>query len=200
MTTAVQYRAARIAAAACLSLLAVATAGAQGDSPFTVRAIVGATSPAGSLKDQYSSGGLVGVQGSWNARNWLSVTATTMWANAPTFRTGHIADYATMWNYDAGVELRHPKVTTAIGSTWALDPFVGGGYGSRAYMLTRSISTSTTSWASYAGIGADLNRKAGRWGFRLEARDYFGSFTNPEKTLPRTNGSDLNVFLGFSYR
>lgn len=200
MTTSLQRNTARFAAVMGLTLLATAAAHAQSDSPFIARAILGATSPAGALKNQYSSGGLVGVQGSWNARNWLSVTATTMWANAPTFRTGNIADYATMWNYDAGIELRHPKVTTAIGSAWTLDPFIGGGYGSRTYMLTRSISTSTTSWASYGAIGADFNRKSGPWGFRLEARNYSGSFTNPEKTLPRRNGSDLNVFLGFSYR
>lgn len=199
MTLHFRHNAARIAAAACLTILAAGTAGAQGASPFTFRALVGATSPSGSLKNQFSSGGLVGLQGSWNARNWLSVTATTAWANAPTFRTGNIGDDATMWDYDAGVELRHPRVTAAMGS-WSLAPFVAGGYGSRTYMLTRSISTSTTSWASYGGLGVDLNRKADHLGLRLEARDYSGSFTNPEKTLPHTNGSDLNVFLGLSYR
>lgn len=186
-------------AAFALCALTAAPALAQSDNPFTGRAFFGADSPSGGIKDHYDAGGFGGVQVGYRLKSYLGLVATSTWANAPTYRAGRLPDNATAWTLDAGVEARTAKLSRSMGS-WAIEPYVGAGAGERSYLLAKTLTTSTTSPVGYGALGADLNRGNSIWGLRLEARDYFGSFNDPERIQPKQSGSDLGVALGVSIR
>lgn len=196
------FRGSRIAstfvAGLAVAMMAAFPAHAQSGQRFTGRLMAGGSQPAGGIKSRYDAGGLVGVQASYRVDRFLSITANSAWQNAPFIRADGMGDDATAWTYDVGLEGRTPSVAYTTGS-WSLQPYLGAGFGGRSYDLSKTMSTSTTSPVSYGAIGADLNH-AGMLGFRLEARDYFGSFSDPQELMPRQSGSDLSFALGVTLR
>lgn len=183
-----------------VAALAGVPAGAQESSPVTTRLIAGMVTPIGDLKDWYGSGGLAGMQATWHMKPWLATTASMSWANAPTRRRDGIPDFAVGWTYDLGLEGRVPGWKLTLGSSTDLAPFAGAGFGSRAYYLPTSMQGSTTGLAGYGAAGLDAGRRGSRWGVRFETRAYRTSFTDVQKSIARTDGTDIAWMVGIARR
>ncbi|HVZ49525.1 MAG TPA: outer membrane beta-barrel protein [Gemmatimonadaceae bacterium] len=187
-----------IVAGLAVAMISAAPARAQSDNPLTGRLMIGGSTPSGGIKDRYDAGGLVGVQASYRINKFLDVTANSAWQNAPLIRADNVGDNSTAWTIDAGLEGRMPSIARTMGSM-TIQPYIGAGWGQRSYNLSKSLGTSTTSSVTYAALGGDFNT-SGMWGFRLEARDYFGSFNDPERLTPKKSGSDLGIAIGVTLK
>jgi hypothetical protein len=168
---------ARAAAAALFALSAFTTrAAAQNavayhSNGFELRPYVGAYIPTGDQRDLLKDAVLVGGQASYRINPNFAVTGTLGWSPSED-RVTPGNEKLDLWSYDVGGELRAPSWL----QSGALDftPFVGLGAGARTYNYRDLDVDSKTNFAGYGMLGGELG--FGRFGFRLEARDYVSQF------------------------
>jgi hypothetical protein len=182
-----------------LGVMTLATARpALGQETFTGRILAGAFMPSGELKDWYTSGGVIGVEGTYRLSDRFAGTASSSWANSGSMRPDGIPAQAMAWTMSLGGEAKIPGIDRK-GQRWALTPYAGVGASTRAYYF-QTYGGSTTGFGGYGAIGADLlpvNR--GGLGVRAEIRASNVTFTDPRHSIARKSGMDLMLTLGLSW-
>jgi hypothetical protein len=158
---------------------------------FEIRPFVGAYIPTGDQSDVLKSAVLTGAQLSYAIIPNLAVTGSFAWS--PTkdkITTGdHTVD---LLQYDVGVEGRLPL--QAGTGAWTISPFVGAGLGGRTYSERDLDAGSRTTFDGYGALGADF--WAGRYGFRIEGRDYVSGFKGltGDDAVPSETRNDIGLF------
>jgi hypothetical protein len=199
-------RAATRAAAVTLTLAATvagaqtasAARGGRAGAPLAagaveVRPLVGAFVPTGAQRDLLEDAVLVGGQLAYGLNPNLAVVGTLGWApsrdrtTAAATRAGGLttgrAETVDLFQYDVGVEGRLPRAFA--GGTWTAVPFAGLGGGGRTFRY-RDLdgADAQTNVAGYGALGVELAPAAGRFGLRLEARDYVSAFRASAASAP----------------
>lgn len=142
-----------------------------------VRPFVGAYVPTGDQRDELKDAFALGTTLAYRATPALSVVGSFGWspAEAKTAAAAAAEDAAAdvdLFQYDAGLELGRDFALGA--SAWTWRPFVGVGAGARTYSYRDLDVDAETDFAGYGAAGVQFD--AGRFGLRLEARDYLSSF------------------------
>ena len=191
---------ARVVAAAVFALTAAfvpASLEAQdvrSSNGFELRPYAGAYIPTGTQRDLLKDAVLVGGQAAYRILPSLAITGTVGWAPSKD-RVTPGDQTIDLWQYDLGAELR-----AASWKTWGtLDftPFVGLGGGGRTYSYRDLDVDSKTNAAGYGVLGGELG--FGRFGIRLEARDYVSRFKPFDGSDSKTR-NDVTVASGFTLR
>jgi hypothetical protein len=199
--------------AAVVGALAAATgvAGAQsrGEVPrggqFELRPLVGALLATGAHHDLLENAVLVGGEVAYRLHRNVGVVGAVAWSpssDRTTWGTGaglHHGEDVDLYQYDLGVEGRLPG---RLGSAaWTVTPFGSLGAGGRTYRY-RDVDgvDARTNFVAYAGAGADLGPREGRWGVRVEARDYVSAFKGLRGELPeREARNDVSLVAGLTF-
>jgi len=143
-----------------------------------VRPFVGAYVPTGDQRDELKDAFALGTTLAFRATPALSIVGSFGWSPAEAKLASAAAaddDAANdldLFQYDAGLELGRDFALGA--SAWTWRPFIGIGAGARTYSFRDRNVDSETDFAGYGAAGVQFD--AGRFGFRLEARDYLSSF------------------------
>jgi hypothetical protein len=193
----------RLAAAAALAA-AVVTSAAQAQtvasvgrfgSGVEVRPFAGVYVPTGDQRDILKDAVLTGAQVSYAIVPNLAVTGSVAWS--PTTDKITAGDHTIdLFQYDVGLEGRLPlKVGTGA---WSISPFAGAGLGARTYNERDLDVDSQTNFAGYGALGADF--WAGRYGFRLEGRDYVSRFKGLAGGQEAETRNDLGLFGALTLR
>jgi hypothetical protein len=191
---------ARALAAAVFALSVLGTkataqnAVAYHSSGFELRPYAGAFIPTGKQRDLLRDAVLVGGQASYRLNPNVAVTGTVGWSPSKD-RITPGDQKLDVWQYDLGAELRAPSWVTS----GALDftPFVGLGAGARTYNYRDLDVDSKTNFAGYGMLGGELG--FGRFGFRLEARDYVSQFKPFDGGDSKTR-NDVTVATGLTFK
>lgn len=191
---------ARAAAAALFAFSAFATRGAAQDAVayhsngFELRPYVGAYIPTGDQRDLLKDAVLVGGQASYRVNPNFAITGTLGWSPSED-RVTPGNEKLDLWSYDVGGELRAPSWI----QSGALDftPFIGLGAGARTYNYRDLDVDSKTNFAGYGVLGGELG--FGRFGFRLEARDYVSQF-KPFGGGDSQTRNDITLATGLTLR
>src|SRR5690606_5911769 len=101
-------------------------------------------------------------------------------------------DKLDLFQYDAGLELGRDFTLGA--SAWNWRPFVGIGAGARTYSYRDLDVDAETDFAGYGAAGVQFD--AGRFGVRLEARDYLSSFDGLDGQLSNSSTRNDLFFTG----
>ncbi len=181
---------------AALMLAPVLAAAQPYEGPVSeVRAFGGVFLPAGHNHDEMTTAALAGAQVVLQLRETIHLLGTMSWS--PSSGKLLSADNKLdIYQYDVGAEFMAPK---AIGNGWHLGPFVGLGAGARTLHLADVPgvrSQTRTNFAGYGALGAEL--KAGRFGVRVEARDYVSQFKGLVTTENATTRNDVEVLGGLA--
>ena len=175
---------------------ATAAAGAQDAQVrrFELRSFVGAFVPAGSQKSSLNNGATLGLQGAYSFNRYFAAVGTVAWSAAED--KSFLMSDVDVYQYDLGAEAGFDKQMT---SAVTLRPFIGLGVGGRAYDYTDRNTEAQYNLAGYGGGGAQLS--IGRYGWRIEVRDYLSGFTglNGELESSETR-NDLIISSAFTVR
>lgn len=191
---------ARVVAAAVFALSAAfipTTARAQDvtvSKGFELRPYAGAYIPTGDQRDLLKDAVLVGGQASYRILPQLAITGTVGWSPSKD-RITPGDETIDLWQYDLGAELRAPSWQRW--GTIDFTPFVGLGGGGRTYNYRDLDVDSKTNVAGYGVVGSELG--FGRFGLRLEARDYVSRFKPFDGGDSKTR-NDVTVATGFTLR
>ena len=120
-----------------------------------------------SLKDAQ----LTAAQLSWLVRPSLAVTGTFGWARSRDVASAN-SPKLDVFTSDLGVEARPD--TWVLRRSLTFSPFVGAGAGVRSYNYRNLDVDATNNLAGYGAVGGELG--LGRFGLRIEARDYATGF------------------------
>lgn len=181
----------------CILSVATATPAAAQDA-FTGRLVVGAFMPSGELKDQYSTGGLLGLEGSYRINERFAATASSTWANSGGMRRDNISAAGMAWSLNIGAEAKIPGIEKK-GAKYSITPYAGVGGLSRAYYF-QTLQGSTTGMGFYGAVGADvLPVSNSGLGVRAEVRMNNAKFSNPDNSIERKSGTDLMLTLGLTW-
>ena len=191
---------ARALAAALFALSAFATRGAAQNvvayhsNGFELRPYVGAYIPTGDQRDLLKDAVLVGGQASYRINPNFALTGTLGWSPSED-RVTPGNQKLDLWSYDVGGELRAPSWI----QSGALDftPIVGLGAGARTYNYRDLDVNSKTNFAGYGVLGGELG--FGRFGLRLEARDYVSQFKPFDGSDSKTR-NDVTLATGLTLR
>ena len=190
-------RRAALAAALVGALPALAMPAAAQDAPaaraLELRPFVGAYVPTGDQRDLLEDAVLVGAQASYRVTPAFAVTGTVGWSPS-TDRITAGDQTLDVLQYDVGAELRAPD--WYAGGAVTFSPFVGIGVGGRTYSYRDLDADSRTDVAGYGAIGGDLG--FGRWGLRLEARDYVSRFEPLVGTGDAATRNDVTIAAGLT--
>jgi len=191
-----QYRRSFIALAVLLAGAAGATrAQAQGAaSGFELRPYVGAYVPTGDQRDFLKDAVLVGAQASWRFTSALALTGTVGWSPSKDRITAG-DQTLDVYQYDIGLEGR---LGNGNSSALSFTPFAGLGIGGRTYNYRDLDVESKTNVAGYGALGGELG--VGRWGLRLEARDYVSRFEPLIGTGETKTRNDITIATGITVR
>lgn len=141
-----------------------------------VRPFVGAYVPTGDQRDELKDAFALGTTLAFRATPALSIVGSFGWspaeAKTAAAAAADDADELDLFQYDAGLELGRDFALGA--SAWNWRPFVGLGAGARTYSYRDLDVDAETDFAGYGAAGVQFD--AGRFGLRLEARDYLSSF------------------------
>lgn len=159
------------------------------DPAFEVRPLVGVYIPTGDQSDIVKSAVLTGVQLSYAVIPHFAVTGTFAWSPTKDKVTAG-NETVDLFQYDLGVEGRLPK-TVGTGK-WVISPFIGAGLGGRTYDYRDLDASSETTFAGYGALGADF--WAGRYGFRIEGRDFISNFKGLSGGQSGETRNDIGVF------
>jgi hypothetical protein len=157
-----------------------------------VRPLVGVYVPTGSMRDDFRTATMLGLQGAFELSRSVHLTATTSWTrghNRFAMSTGR----TNLWQYDLGVEA---NVVRRLGERWQLHPFAGLGVGGRTYDYRAKGVATKTCTAGYGALGGELQKAA--VALRLEGRDYVSCFESPV-TGAQSTRNDVAVALGLAY-
>ena len=190
----------RAAAVALFAFSAFATKAAAQDAVayhsngFELRPYVGAYIPTGEQRDLLKDAVLVGGQASYRLNPNFALTGTLGWSPSED-RVTPGDQKLDLWSYDVGGELRAPSWL----QSGALDftPFVGLGAGARTYNYRDLDVNSKTNFAGYGVLGGELG--FGRFGLRLEARDYVSQFKPFDGGDSKTR-NDVTLATGLTLR
>ena len=192
-----QYRRSFLTAAVLLASAAgAARVQAQGTgSAFELRPYVGAYVPTGDQRDLLKDAVLVGAQASWRLTSALAVTGTVGWSPSKDRITAG-DQTLDVYQYDIGLEGRLGN--GGASSAWSFTPFAGLGIGGRTYNYRDLDVESKTNVAGYGALGGELG--VGRWGLRLEARDYVSRFEPLTGTGETKTRNDVTIVTGITVR
>jgi hypothetical protein len=157
---------------AALLSFAGAAAVAQADTGWTdteLRPFVGAFIPTGDQRHDLKSAVVVGGQLAYDLPIPMRVVGTLAWS--PSKAKEFSNDRTNVFQYDAGAEYA-PSFTPNHGVQ--LSPFIGAGLGARTYRAKDITSRSHTDFDGYGSLGTEVG--FGRFGTRLELRDYLSRF------------------------
>jgi hypothetical protein len=191
-----QYRRSFMALAVLLASAAGATRAQAQDagSGFEFRPYVGAYVPTGDQRDFLKDAVLVGAQASWRLTQALAVTGTFGWSPSKDRITAG-DETLDVYQYDIGLEGR---LGNSASSTWSFTPFAGIGIGGRTYNYRDLDIEAKTNVAGYGALGGELG--VGRWGLRLEARDYLSRFEPLTGTGETKTRNDITIATGITVR
>ena len=202
-----------VRAAAVVGALAAAggVAGAQSqdraalDARLELRPIAGAFLATGAEHDLLENAVLAGAEAAYRLHRNIALVAAIAWSpssDRTTWGTGvgvHRGEDVDLYQYDLGVEGRLPDL--AGGASWTVSPFGALGAGGRTYHY-RDVDgvDAQTDLVGYAGAGADVGPRGGRWGIRVEARDYLSAFKGLRGELPeRKARNDVALVAGMTF-
>jgi hypothetical protein len=140
-------------------------------SGWELRIPSGGLVPAGAQRGVLKDAHLSAVQLSYAFRPSLAVTGTAGWARSRDLVSANDPKLD-VFTYDLGVEARGPELFT--GRAVAFSPFAGAGAGARSYNHRNVDIDATHNVAAYGTVGGELGM--GRFGVRLEVRDYVTGF------------------------
>jgi len=166
----------------------------QSSNGFELRPFVGAYIPTGTQRDVLKNAVLVGGQASYRILPQLAITGTVGWAPSED-RVTPGDETVDLWQYDLGAELRAPSWQTW--GTLDFTPFLGLGGGGRTYNYRDLDADAKSNVAGYGVVGAELG--FGRFGLRLEARDYVSRFKPFDGSDSETR-NDVTITSGFTLR
>ena len=191
-----QYRRSFIALAVLLTSAAGATRAQAQDaaSGFEFRPYVGAYVPTGDQRDFLKDAVLVGAQASWRLTPSWALTGTFGWSPSKDRITAG-DQTLDVYQYDIGVEGR---LGNGASSAWSFTPFAGLGIGGRTYNYRDLDVEAKTNVAGYGALGGELG--VGRWGLRLEARDYVSRFEPLTGTGETRTRNDITIATGITLR
>ena len=161
---------------------------------FELRPYAGAYIPTGTQRDLLKDAVIVGGQASYRLLPQLALTGTVGWAPSKD-RVTPGDQTVDLWQYDLGAELRAPSWQTW--GTLDFTPFVGLGGGGRTYHYRDLDVDQKTNVAGYGVVGGEIG--FGRFGLRLEARDYVSRF-KPFDGGDSKSRNDVTVASGFTLR
>lgn len=190
-------RRAALALAVAGALPAFATHAAAQDVPsqraLEIRPFTGAYVPTGDQRDLLRDAVVVGAQASYRFRPEFALTATFGWSPSEDRITAG-DQTLDLLQYDVGAELRAPAWYDAGMVTFS--PFVGLGVGGRTYSYRDLDAESRSNVAGYGAVGGDVG--FGRWGLRLEARDYLSRFEPLTGTGDAETRNDVTLAAGLT--
>jgi hypothetical protein len=201
----------RAAAVAGALAAAAGVAGAQSQdraslgARLELRPIVGAFLATGAEHDLLENAVLAGAEAAYRFHRNVAVVAAVAWSPSSDRTTRgagagvHRGEDVDLYQYDLGVEGRLPDL--AGGAAWTVSPFGTLGAGGRTYHY-RDVDgvDAQTDLVGYAGAGADAGPRGGRWGVRVEARDYVTAFKGLRGELPeREARNDVVVAAGLTF-
>src|SRR5690606_19317620 len=133
------------------------------------------------LKDAFA----LGTTLAFRATPAVSIVGSFGWSPseakiAGTTAADDAADELDLFQYDVGLEVGRDFPLGA--SAWNWRPFLGLGAGARTYSYRDLDLDAETDFAGYGAAGVQFD--AGRFGLRLEARDYLSSFDGLDGQLP----------------
>ncbi|MFO7261665.1 MAG: outer membrane beta-barrel protein [bacterium] len=140
-----------------------------------LRPFVGAYIPTGDQRDELKDAFALGTTLAYRVTPALSIVGNFGWSPSEAKATSAAAaddNDLDLFQYDAGVELGRDFSLGA--SAWTWRPFIGIGAGARTYSFRDRDVDAETDFAGYGAAGVQFD--AGRFGLRLEARDYLSSF------------------------
>ena len=190
---------AALALAVAGGLSASATVALAQDAPsrgaFEVRPYAGAYVPTGDHRDLLRDAVIVGAQASYRLRPGVALTGTFGWSPS---KDRIVAGDQTLdvLQYDIGAELRAPAWYD--GGAVTFSPFAGVGVGGRTYSYRDLDVGSRSNVAGYGAIGGDVG--FGRWGLRLEARDYVSRFEPLSGAGDAETRNDVTIAAGLTLR
>ncbi|MBL0939427.1 MAG: hypothetical protein IBJ03_11055 [Gemmatimonadaceae bacterium] len=162
-----------------------------------VRFTSGAFLPTGDARALLRNGEVSGLQISRTLSPALALTGSFGWARSRALGATE-APRLDVFTSDVGLEYRRPA--RAIAGSVTLAPFAGTGAGMRSYNFRSRTVDATNNLAGYFGAGGEIGM--GRFGVRLEARDYIAGF-KPLETRGRSvlrNDVMITAALRFDFR
>ena len=191
---------ATLAAATAAVLTLAGAAGAQ-DAPrsrreaFELRPFAGAFIPTGGQRDLLHDAFHVGAQASYSVAPSLAVVGTFGWSPSRA-RTARGDEGLDVLHYDAGVEGR--AAAWLHGAGWDFTPFAGLGVGGRTYNYRDLDVDAQSKLAGYGALGGEFG--FGRFGARVEARDYLSRSTHGVGRRASGTRNDVTVAAGLTVR
>jgi hypothetical protein len=168
---------------------------ASSDGLLEIRPFAGAFIPTGAERSVLKDAVLAGAQLSVRPIPQFAVTGTFGWTpNNNQLTPG--APTLDVYQYDLGVEAR--GAGWLEGDGWDFTPFVGVGGGGRTYSYRDLGLASTTDVDGYGSVGADIGY--GRFGLRVEGRDYLSQFHPLSGVGTTTNRNDVALAVGLRIR
>jgi hypothetical protein len=182
---------------ACLAialLLGGSAAGAQGRVLRPeFRPFAGVLIPTGDFRNEFKTAETFGGQLALEVTPVVHVVGSLGWTHGHSKLAVAVAnDRTDVWQYDAGVEL---NPFGRPGTTWEFRPFIGFGAGARTNDYKAATLRTTTCFAGYGALGAELQR--GFLAFRVEGRDYLSCQESPVDGLKKTR-NDVRLNFGIA--
>jgi len=169
-------RAAAVTAAITLGVFITPLTSASGQSgssrPATweLRLPSGAFVPTGDLRNTLKNAQASAIQLAWLVRPQLALVGSFTWARSRDITlTG--SPKLDVFNSDLGVEAR---TVDRVAGAVTLSAFAGIGAGARSYNYRKLDVNATNNLAAFGSVGGEAG--IGRFGLRLEARDYATGF------------------------
>ena len=162
---------------------------------FEIRPFAGAFIPTGDQRDLLRDAFVVGAQASYRVLPQFAITGTLGWSPSKdrVTRGGQSLDVV---QYDLGVEGR--AASWLRGRTWDFTPFAGIGLGARTYSYRDLDVEAKSQFAGFGAVGGELG--FGRFGVRLEGRDYVSRFTPLTGRGGSSTRNDITVATGLTVR
>lgn len=153
----------------------------------------GAFVPAGAQRNALKDAHMTAAQISWVLHPAFAVTGTFGWA-----RSRDVLSTASpkldVFTSDIGGELRTAE--WFAGRRVSFSPFVAVGGGVRSYNYRKLDVDASNNVAGYAGVGGEVG--SGRFGLRIEARDYVAGFKPLVGSGKSATRNDVVIMAAFS--
>ena len=164
------------------------------DHYWEIRPFAGASMPTGAHRDAFKDAALVGGQAALRLTPTVDVVTSLGWQIAES-KYGVASKMADVWLYDIGLEksFRHSEAHHA-----QLAPFLGAGFGGRAYHFRSASLNGSTCFAAYGSAGAQY--EVGRSAVRFALRDDAFCYTAPVGNAVSETRNDVSIVLGVGYR
>ncbi len=185
-----------ITAALALALVTTPAQAQRADRlAIELRPFAGAFIPTGDQRDVLDDAALLGAQLGVAVHPNVTLLGSFGWAPSAdkTLATDNTVD---LYQYDLGIELHAFRPLGATG--WRFKPFAGAGLGGRTYHYRDQVFDAQSYFAGYGALGAEL--QSGRFGVRLEGRDYLSNFRGLRGDEASSTRNDVTLALGISYR